>query len=157
MEAHLDAETAASRVDALHSGERVLRFHAVPLERGGSLRYYVMAGPVPDSVSALALRDTLLARRLKRAATPTDIRYAPLAFLIGDYGTRDGAGQTIQDLRRVDVPAYQLMADADDGFPLYRVYVGGYATTFEAEAMQQILRAVGVRDSLVTRTGIFVP
>jgi hypothetical protein len=157
MEAHVDVEAAASRVDALRSGERVLTFHVVPLEREGVLRYHVMSGPVPDSAAALALRDTLLARRLKRAATPTDIRYSPLAFLIGDYGTRDVAEQTISELRRLDLPAYFLLAEAADGFPLYRVYVGGYATTFEADATQQLLRAVGVTDSLVTRTGIFVP
>jgi hypothetical protein len=157
MEAHIDAETAAGRVEVLQAGERLLMFHVVPLEREGVLRYHVMSGPVPDSATALALRDTLLARRLKRAETPTDIRYAPLAFLIGDYGTRDVAEQSIRELRRLDIPAYFLLAEAADGYPLYRVYVGGYATTFEADAMQQLLRAVGVTDSLVTRTGIFVP
>jgi hypothetical protein len=156
MEAHVDVATAANRIDALRAGEHGIPFHVAPLEREGTLYYHVMAGPVADSLTAVALRDSLLAWRLKRAATPGDIRHAPLAFLIGDYGARHVAEQTVTELRQLDIPAYMLLADAEDGEPLYRVYVGGFATPVEAEVTQQLLRAVGVRDSLVTRTGSIV-
>lgn len=156
MEAHTDLGTAFRRLEALADEDR-LSFHIAPLERDGALYYHIMAGPAPDSASALALRDTLLARRLKTAATPTDVRHAPLAFLVGDFGDLDGAEQSMVELRRLDVPSYYLLGDAADGRPLYRVYVGGFATPAEADVTRQLLRAAGVQDSLVTRTGIIYP
>jgi MinD-like ATPase involved in chromosome partitioning or flagellar assembly len=156
MEAHADVATATERILALRSGEPRLSFHVAPLEREGTLYYHVMAGPVPDSLAAVALRDTLLARRLKRAVTPNDIRYSPLAFHVGDYGTRHVAEQTIHELLQLDVPAYFVLADAADGEPLYRVYVGAFTSPAEAEVTRQLLRAVGIQDSLVTRTGSIV-
>jgi hypothetical protein len=156
LEAHTDLEAAFSRFDAL-GNEPGLSFHIAPLERDGALYYHVMAGPVPDSATALALRDTLVTRRLKTAATPTDVRYAPLSFLVGDFGDRHNAEQSMRELRRLDVPSYYLMADAADGYPMYRVYVGGFASAAEADVTRQLLRAAGVPDSLVTRTGNFQP
>jgi hypothetical protein len=156
MEAHIDVATATDRILALRSGEPRLTFHIAPLEREGRLYYHVMAGPVTDSLTAVALRDTLLARRLKRAATPSDIRYSPLAFLIGDYGTRHVAEQTIADLLQKDIPAYHVLAEAADFEPLYRVYVGAFSSAAEADATRQLLRLEGIQDSLVTRTGSIV-
>jgi hypothetical protein len=156
MEAHIDVATATDRILALRSGQPRLTFHVAPLEREGRLYYHVMAGPVTDSVSAVALRDTLLARRLKRAATPSDIRYSPLAFLIGDYGTRHVAEQTIAELLQKDIPAYYVIAEAADREPLYRVYVGAFSSSTEADATRQLLRLEGIQDSLVTRTGSIV-
>jgi hypothetical protein len=156
MEAHTDLARAFARIDAL-AAARSLAFHIVPLERDGTLFYHIMSGPVADSASALALRDTLMARRLKTTETPTDVRHTPLAFLIGDFGTRDVAMQSMNELRRLDVPAYMLYADALDGEPLYRVYVGGFSSAAEADVTRQLLRAAGAPDSLVTRTGSIAP
>jgi hypothetical protein len=156
VEAHTDLATALGRLDALGS-EQGIAFHIAPLEREGRLYYHLMAGPAPDSTAALALRDTLLARRIKTAATPTDVRHAPFAFLIGDYSDRPSAEQSVSELRRLDIPSYTLSADAADGQPLFRVYVGGFATPAEADVTRQVLRAAGVQDSLVTRTGIITP
>jgi hypothetical protein len=156
LEAHTDLATAFSRLDALGNEPR-LSFHIVPLARDGALFYHIMAGPAPDSASALALRDTLVLRRIKTAATPTDVRLSPLAFLVGDYGDRHNAAQTVGELRRLDVPSYTLLGDAADGYPMFRVYVGGFATPAEADVTRQLLRAAGVQDSLVTRTGIVIP
>jgi hypothetical protein len=157
MEAHTELATAFARLDALYGEPGTLAFHIVPLERDGSVYYHIMAGPVPDSARAVALRDTLLARRLKTAVLPTDIRHAPLAFLVGEYGDRQNADRSIDELRRRAVPSYRVMADAPDGYPMYRVYVGGYMSPGEADAMRQRLRAAGAVDSLVTRTGTFHP
>jgi Mrp family chromosome partitioning ATPase len=152
MEAHTDLAAAFRRVDALNE-EPALSFHIAPLEREGTLFYHVMAGPVPDSASAIALRDTLLARRLKTAATPTDVRLAPLSFVIGDYSTRAAAEEAMNELRRLDVPGYMQMAEAADGAPLYRVFVGAFTAPAEADVTRQLLRGAGVRDSLVLRMG----
>jgi hypothetical protein len=152
IEAHTDLAAAFGRVDALDQ-EAGLSFHIAPLEREGTLFYHVMAGPVADSASAVALRDTLLARRLKTAATPTDVRHAPLSFVIGDYSTREAAEEALNELRRLDVPGYMQDAEAADGAPLYRVFVGAFTAPAEADVTRQLLRGAGVRDSLVLRMG----
>jgi hypothetical protein len=156
LEAHTDLARAFGRLNTL-AQERPLSFFIAPLEREGTLYYHIMAGPVQDSAGAVALRDTLLARRLKTAETPTDVRHTPLAFHVGDYGTRDVAEQAMSELQRLDVPSYMLFADAADGYPLYRVYVGAFTSAAEADVTRQLLRAAGVQDSLVTRTGSISP
>ncbi|HEX2166480.1 MAG TPA: SPOR domain-containing protein, partial [Longimicrobiales bacterium] len=153
IEAHRELPLALNRVADLSAIEPELLFHVEPLERDGTLFYHVMAGPVPDSAAALALRDTLIARGHKTAATPTDVRATPLAFLIGDYSTAAAAQEQREIMRRLDIPAYVLAGTAVDGAPLYRLYVGGFRSDAEADVTRQMLRSAGIRDSLVTRTG----
>jgi cell division septation protein DedD len=153
IEAHRELLVALERVADLTEIEPELLFHVEPLERQGTLFYHVMAGPVRDSAAALALRDSLIARGHKTGPTPTDVRATPLAYLIGDYGTPDAAQEQSDVLRRLDIPAYVLEAEAVDGRPLYRLYVGGFGSAAEADIMGQMLRSAGIRDSLVTRTG----
>jgi hypothetical protein len=154
IEAHRELVVALNRVADLREIEPELLFHVEPLERQGTIFYHVMAGPVGDSAAALALRDTLIARGHKTGPTPTDVRATPLAFLIGDYGTPEGAEEQREVLRRLDIPGYVLLGEAVDGAPLYRLYVGGFGSVAEADIMRQLLQSAGIRDSLVTRTGI---
>ena len=157
MEAHQNLATAFERLDALTAAQSDLAFYIAPLERDGVLYYHVMAGPLADSSAALAMRDTLLTRRLKRAATPTDVRYAPLALLIGDYSTREGANEQLAELRNLDIPAYVVTGVAADSAPLYRIFVGSFAGPAEADVIRQLLRAAGIRDTLVNRTRSSAP
>lgn len=157
IEAHRELPTALQRVADLTEIEPALRFHVESIERDGVLFYQVMAGPVADSTAALALRDTLIARGHKTGATPTDIRLAPLAFLIGDYSSDTTAYEQREILRRLDIPGYVLQAQAADGQPLYRLYVGGFSSEGEAAVTRQLLRAAGILDSLVVRTGSVPP
>jgi hypothetical protein len=157
IEAHRELPFALSRVADLSELEPELSFHIESVERDGTVFHYVMAGPVSDSTSALALRDTLIARGHKTAATPTDIRATSLAFLIGDYGTMTEAAEQVEVLRRLDIPGYVLAGRAADGAPLYRLYVGGFSTEAEAGVAGQQLRAAGIPDSLVVRTGSTYP
>ena len=153
IEAHRELLVALNRVTDLSEIEPELLFHVEPLEREGTMFYHVMAGPVPDSTAALALRDTLIARGHKTGPTPTDVRATPLAFLIGDYGTVESAQEQNDILRRLDIPGYVLQGTAADSAPLYRLYVGGFSTAAEAAIIRQMLQSAGIRDSLVTRTG----
>jgi len=152
LEAHRDVATAFERADALTTAHKDLSFYVAPLEREGVLHYHLMAGPVADSAAALALRDTLIARRVKTRSTPSDLRYTPLALLIGDYSARAEADQQLTELRRLDLPGYVVVGSAADSAPLYRVFVGGFAGPAEADVVRQLLRASGVRDNLVSRT-----
>jgi hypothetical protein len=153
IEAHRDLPTAVERVTDLREIEPELAFHIEPLERDGVVFYHVMAGPVPDSTLALALRDTLIARGHKTGRTPTDVRATPFTYLVGEYSTEDDAQEQSDILRRLDIPGYVLRAAAADGEPVFRLYVGGFGSEAEAGAIGQMLRAAGIRDTLVTRTG----
>jgi hypothetical protein len=80
------------------------RFHIAPLEREGTLYYHVMAGPVRDSAAAVALRDTLLARRLKTAATPTTCGTRRWRSWSATTAARTARAEQMTELRRLDVP-----------------------------------------------------
>jgi cell division septation protein DedD len=157
LEAHQNLATAFERLDALSSTHQDLSFHIAPLERGGTLYYHVMAGPVADSTAAAAVRDTLVRRRIKTAALPTDVRYTPLALLIGDYSAQQGAADQVEELRRLDIPSYIVVGVAADSQPLYRVYVGAFAGPAEADVVRRLLRAAGIRDTLVNRSRSSTP
>src|SRR5690606_39213930 len=86
--AYRNLQTALEREADLIEIEPEMRFHIESIVRDGVLYHHVMAGPVADSAAALALRDLLIEHGHKTAATPTDIRSTPLAFLIGDYGSQ---------------------------------------------------------------------
>lgn len=154
LEAHRQLLAAAERVADLAEIEPEIGFHIEAVEREGALYYHVMAGPVADSAAALALRDTLIRRGHKTAATPTDIRLTPLAFLIGDYSSDTTAFEQRDILLRLDIPSYVVRATAVDGQPVYRLYVGGFSTPAQAAIMRELLRNAGIRDTLVARTGI---
>ena len=151
LEAHPQLPDALQRVGSLLEAMPEAGFFIAPLVREGSLYYHVMAGPVLDSATAGALMDTLIARRHKTGSTPADLRHAPLAFLVGEYATADSAAARIAELAELDVPGYALPLGGPPA--RVRVYVGGYAGSAEAEVMGEMLRAVGVRDTLVAREG----
>jgi hypothetical protein len=153
IEAHRDLALAIGRIVDLAEIEPDIPFHIEPVERDGVVYYHVMGGPVRDSAVALVLRDTLIARGHKTGRTPTDVRATPLAFFVGDYATQADADEQADVLRRLDIPGYVLPASAADGEPVYRLYVGGFGGEAEAGAVGQMLRAAGIRDTLVTRTG----
>jgi hypothetical protein len=114
-----------------------------------------MAGPLRDSASAVALRDTLVAHGHKLAPSANDVRAAPLAFLVGDFASAQEAAGKIEELRQLDIPGYVVVRA---GFPQpHRVLVGGFNAAAEADVVRSLLRAAGIRDSLVTRTGSNTP
>jgi hypothetical protein len=154
LEAHRDMATAFQRVSALQVAEPAMRFHVAPLEREDRMFYHVMAGPVKDSATALALRDTLIAHGHKTTPTPTDVRVTPLAFAVGAFPTSAAAEQQLAELRTLGIPAYLIERGQD---PRFQVYVGGFAAPAEAHVVRQLLRAAGIKDSLVMRTGSITP
>jgi hypothetical protein len=151
IEAHQDLPSAERRINALRTQLSGVGFLIAPLVREGTLYYHVAAGPAPDSASASALRDTLIAHRIKTGATTNDVRSAPLAYLIAEYATRDSADARVTQLLRLDIPTYVLAQGGEP--PRWRVYAGGYNGRAEADVMRQLLASAGVPDSLVTRTG----
>ena len=153
VEVHRDVAAAVGRVDALATAAAPVAFHVAPVELDGTLFYHVMAGPLADSAGAVVLRDSLIAGGHKTGATPTDVRATPLSFLVGEYSTREAADLQLRELARLDMPGYRIDAQAADGQPLHRIYVGGFSSAAEADVIRQMLRSAGIRDTLVTRTG----
>jgi hypothetical protein len=151
VEAHQQLPTAEQRVLALRNMQAGLDFLITPLVREGTLYYHVMSGPVADSAAARSLLEDLLRRRVKTGSTPGDVRFAPLAFLLAEYATRDSADARLARLRLLDIPAYTLALGPAPS--RWRIYAGGYRGPAEADVMRQLLESAGVPDSLVPRTG----
>jgi hypothetical protein len=153
IEAHQDLPTAETRVAALREAEAGMGFYITPLLVDGTLYYRLMAGPLPDSVTAAATMDALLEAGHKTGASEWDIRSTPLAFLLGDFVTREEAEQRVEELRGLSIPSYIVAAPASDVSVTHRVYGGGFAGPAEAAVMRDLLQSTGQPDSLVERSG----
>lgn len=144
---------AQERVDQLHAVESTIGFYLGPTVVDGNMKYRVMAGPVADSAGAVALRDTLIARRIKTGSTGWDVVSTKYAFLLGDFGNRNDAEVTMRAADNKGIPSYIIEAVAQDGSTQYKLYAGAYAGPGDAEFMRARLKQAGFPDNLVERTG----
>jgi len=128
-------------------------FYIAPIFVQGRLFFRVMAGPVADSASAMMLRDTLIAKRIKTITSGWDVLATPLAFLLGDYANRGDAAARQQEAEEKGVPTYVVAITSQDGSTTYRLYAGAFTGRGDADFMRQILKSAGYPDSLVERTG----
>lgn len=144
---------ADEQIRNLSRTEKDVSFYIAPVVVQGTLFFQVMAGPLADSASAAALRDTLIARKIKNIATPRDVLATPLAYLLGEYATRGEAESQQKLAMRKGVPAYIVDAANTSGDTQYKVYAGAYTGPGDAEFMRPILKAAGLPDNLVERTG----
>jgi hypothetical protein len=154
IEAHQDLPTAAARADALDAAEAAIGFYIAPVLVDSVLNYRVMAGPVSDSATAVAILDTLLAKGHKMGSSEYDVRNTPLTFLLDEFETREQAAERMRELRRLDIPSYVVEVPYTSGPPRFRLYSGAYAGPAEADVMRQFLQNVGLADTLVLRTGL---
>ena len=144
---------AQERVDELHDDEQNGRFYIAPTVVQGSLFYRVLAGPLPDSASAVALRDTLIARRIKTISAASDVVETPFAFLLGTYDSQTDAETRAQDVARMNIPSYIVPISTTGGAIKYALYAGAYSGRGDAEFMRGILQGASLPDTLVERTG----
>jgi hypothetical protein len=154
VEAHQDLASASERVEALRNDDPEVGFYIAPLLVGKVLYYRVMAGPVADSLEANLLLRRLLEEGHKSGSSPSDVRQAPLAFVLGEYDSRFAAHQRERDVAATSIPAYVVQIRTEEGRTRYRVYAGTYSGPAEADIMRRMLRAAGLPDSLVERVGI---
>lgn len=124
------ADGLAARLGNLHDGLAVV---VAPVEVGGTVYHRVLAGPMPDSMAAAALRVLLAGERGGRGDWV--VRYAPFAFMVGEVEERAAAERRRAVLEDLGVPAYVMELDRSDGSSFYRVYVGAYADAVEASWM----------------------
>jgi sporulation related protein len=155
VESHNDLSSASERVETLRNeagGE--IGFYIAPL-LVNKVRYYrVMAGPVADSAEANLMLRRLLENGQKTGSNPSDVRQAPLAFVLGDYDSRYAAHQREREVGAASIPAYVVQIRTTEGRTRYRVYAGTYSSPAEADIMRRMLKEAGLPDSLVERVGI---
>jgi hypothetical protein len=144
---------AQDRLDQLSAEAPHLAFYIGPVEIQGVLYYRVMAGPVPDRMTAAALRDTLVVRGIRTITTGWEVLDTPFAFFLGDYAERSEAVRQQHQAATKGVPTYIVATAAPDGSQQYTLYAGAYTGSGDAEFMRQILKSVGLPDNLVERSG----
>lgn len=146
-------DLAHEQLAQLQDDEPDLRFYIAPIVVQGALFYRVMAGPVADSTHAAALVDSLVERRIKTITSGRDVLATPLAFLLGEY-TGPGAAQAQQQqVARKNIPSYIVEVKSPNGSTHYKLYAGAFTGPGDAEFMRSILKAAGLSDNLVERTG----
>jgi cell division septation protein DedD len=146
-------EQAQERVEQLRNDERSVQFYIAPTVVQGSLFYRVLAGPLADSAAAVAVRDTLMARRIKTFTSGADLLRAPYAFLLGSFSRRNEAVARSEAAAARGIPTYIVPIGDAGGIAQYRVYAGAYTGPGDAEFLREILEAASLPDSLVERTG----
>jgi cell division septation protein DedD len=124
------AEALAARLDAAHPDVTVV-VASVRVE--GTTYHRVLAGPLPDSLSAAALAPRLAPERTEGEGWM--VRAAPLAFQLGEFDVAAAAEHRRGTLAETGLPAHVLALDRSDGATVYRIYVGAYADAEEASWM----------------------
>jgi cell division septation protein DedD len=145
-------DQANQRVDQLRNEESGIDFYIAPTVVQAALYYRVFAGPLPDSASAAAVRDTLIARKVKTMSMPSDLVSAPFAFYIGTYFRRVDAEIKAREVAIKGIPAYVVPINSATGMQ-YNIYVGAFAGRGDAEFMRDVLQQANLPDTLVERTG----
>jgi len=144
-----DAGAAAARVARLASAVPGVMFFSEPITQAGLLRHRVLAGPATDAAGAGALAGRL------SAALGDDLQEArpvptPRAFKLGEMRERAAAARRVEVLSGLDIPAYLLEVDYDDGTTRYRVYAGAYEQESECVGLARLLQERGLSASALT-------
>lgn len=123
------------------------------------LYYKVMAGVLADTVQAAQLREQLVYAKLveesdAQAGTWSLLQFTPLAFDLGEFGTRAEAQARVDSLLGAEVPAYPVPLPAAPGAERWRVYGGAFRDSVGAEGMRRILGDRKIEARLVERVGL---
>ena len=146
-------DQAQSRVEQLRKEAESMNFYIAPTVVQGSLFYRVLAGPLSDSVTASAVRDTLMTRRIKTFTSSSDVLDTPYAFLVGSFSRRSEADAKVAEATSKGIPTYVVPVGMTGGEVVYKVYAGAYTGPGDAEFLREILKRASLPDTLVERTG----
>jgi cell division septation protein DedD len=146
-------DQAQERVEQLRRDAPTMQFYIAPTVVQGQLFYRVLAGPLPDSSTAAAVRDTLMARRIKVFSSSSDLLETPYAYLIGSFERRVDAVAKAAEAANKGIPTYIVPVGLPGGNTQYRLYAGAYTGPGDADFLRSILEAASLPDTLVERTG----
>ncbi len=144
-----DATAAAERAAALAGMLPDVVVITEPIADGGILRHRVLAGPATDASAAEALVGRLTAAVGAGVGEAEPIS-TPRAFQLGEMPELDAAVRRVEVLAGLDIPAYVLAVDYEDGSVRYRVYAGAYAEESEGVGLARLLQERGLSASALT-------
>ena len=128
-----------------------------PEEIDGIVFYKILAGALPDTMSARALREELVAGGVVNEDDAVGswalIQNAPLSFQLDDYPAEAPARAAVDSLVTRNVPAYAVRVPYSDGSERWQLYAGAYADLESASAMRTLLASAGLTPPLVFRSG----
>ncbi len=110
--------------------------------------FRVVAGAYADSASASALLDTLRSKGMSDAS-PVVIERRPYALQVERAVPDTGVANRVAMYQAKQLPVYALLQS--DGTA--RLFAGAFKNKEEADPLADMLRAAGVRTSVVFRTG----
>lgn len=144
-----DAGTAVAHASDLASVLPDVVFLTEPIAEAGLVRHRVLAGPATDATAAGDLVGRLT------AALGADLGEArpvatPRAFKLGEMRELAAAVRRVEVLAGLDIPAYVLAVDYEDGSVRYRVYAGAYAEESEGVGLARLLQERGLAASALT-------
>lgn len=134
-------------------------FYIVPELTQGVLYFKVMAGILPDTASAFALRGRLVEAgfispadaRSDGPSTWSLIQLRPFTFAVNEFESRSDASAAAESLAGLGIPTYPASIPYSDGSERWRLYGGAYADTIHAEEMRQLLVDADLPAHLVVR------
>lgn len=129
-----------------------------PALNQGIVYHYVMAGALPDSAAAAALRARLAAAELFDEQDPigglvNTPLYVPLAYQLGDFETQEEAATQADSLLQRDFASYALPLPYSDGSTRFRLYAGAYEDSIAAAPLRERLAQSQLSLPLVARVG----
>lgn len=151
--AYQDLATAAERVVQLERAEPDLGFYLSPVAVHEDVFYRLLAGPVRDRESAVAVMQRLVDAGHKQGMDEWALLLTARTFHLGDYESRVDAEIRVQELADADIPAYVVPQRYQGGQYRYRVYGGAYQNEAEADVMREMLENAGEPTRLVVRVG----
>jgi hypothetical protein len=150
---------SAARQEVAQEAKRLpgTPFYVTPEWRDEKLYYRVLAGLLPDTGQARALRQRLVevgAVQAENAAGEWSlIELLPLAYRLGEYESEGAAAAHADSLAARDVPAYVVPLSFSDGSERWQLYGGAFRDSASALTMGALLQEKGIPAELVERTG----
>ena len=129
-----------------------------PEEIQGILYYKVLAGALPDSAAARALKDQLVKAKVISPEDAADdgalIQPTPYSFALGERATEAAADAATDSFAIRGIPTYGLTIPYSDGSRRWQVYAGAYGDSTTAEGMRKLLASANIAPDLVPRIGL---
>ncbi len=156
LAAFQDGEVAVRQAEGLAGRRTDLLFTTVPVLVSGRVFHRILAGPATDSAAAEELRTSLGETLSDEDSSVWVVRATPLAFDLGDYGSREAADRKAEELAVTGLAPYVFEVGPPDGLS-FRVYAGAYADSAEASVVHEQFMEPGEELlQLVRRVGRYV-
>ena len=117
--------------------------------------FRVFAGAAETFEAALPVMDLMVVTGLMDAWDEWFVRPAPLGFAVGAFTDTRAAGERAAGFDQAGAPAY-VVRDALDT-ALYRVFVGAFEDSLQAEPTRALLQTLGGEEAALESRGPFVP